>query len=276
LDESGTKGGGSELTFSERARDELAEHGIETLSVLGFVVAWQILAMAIDNPLKLPSFFQVAEALLRQWPTILQVDLPVSLIHFALGMGAGLLVALPIGMAMGWSRVADRIFDPLVELIRPIPPLAWIPFAIIWFGLTAQAAGFIVFVGAVFPILINSYLGFRSVSRIYVESAMVLGATKNRDLIRYVAIPSALPSIAAGIRIAMGIAWMCIVAAEMFGASTRSGLGYRLWDYYSLHMMDLVFLYMIVLGLLGLLIDRTFRYVVQEKLLRWQEGLRQN
>ncbi|HPR67166.1 MAG TPA: ABC transporter permease, partial [Methanothrix sp.] len=74
----------------------------------------------------------------------------------------------------------------------------------------------------------------------------------------------------------MGIAWMCIVAAEMFGASTRSGLGYRLWDYYSLHMMDLVFLYMIVLGLLGLLIDRSFRYVVQEKLLRWQEGLRQN
>jgi len=270
------KGGGSELRFTERARDELAAHGVETLSVIGLVVVWQILAMVIDNPLKLPSFLQVAEALLRQWPTILRVDLPVSLIHFAIGMGAGLLVALPIGMSMGWSRVADRVFDPIVELIRPIPPLAWIPFAIIWFGLTPQAAGFIVFVGAVFPILINSYLGFRSVPRVYVESAMVLGATRNRDLIRYVASPSALPSIAAGIRIAMGIAWMCIVAAEMFGASTRSGLGYRLWDYYSLHMMDLVFLYMIVLGLLGLLIDRTFRYVVQEKLLRWQEGLRQN
>jgi len=260
----------------QRTRDELAEHGIETLSVMGLVVVWQLFAMAIDNPLKLPSFLQVAEALLHQWQTVLWVDLPVSLIHFLIGMVAGLLVALPIGMAMGWSRVADRIFDPIVELIRPIPPLAWIPFAIIWFGLTPQAAGFIVFVGAVFPILINSYVGFRGVPRVYVESAMVLGCTRNRDLIRYVAFPSALPSIAAGIRIAMGIAWMCIVAAEMFGASTRSGLGYRLWDYYSLHMMDLVFLYMIVLGLLGLLIDRTFRYVVQEKLLRWQEGLRQN
>lgn len=264
------------MTFTKRARDELAAHGVETLSVMGLVIVWQILAMVIDDPLKLPSFLQVAEALLRQWPTILRVDLPVSLIHFALGMGAGLLVALPIGMSMGWSRVADRVFDPIVELIRPIPPLAWIPFAIIWFGLTPQAAGFIVFVGAVFPILINSYVGFRSVPRVYVESAMVLGCTRSLDLIRYVAFPSALPSIAAGIRIAMGIAWMCIVAAEMFGASTRSGLGYRLWDYYSLHMMDLVFLYMIVLGLLGLLIDRTFRYVVQEKLLRWQEGLRQS
>jgi len=103
----------------------------------------------------------------------------------------------------------------------------------------------------------------------------VLGCTKSRDLIRYVAFPSALPSIAAGIRIAMGIAWMCIVAAEMFGASTRSGLGYRMWDSYSLHRMDMVLLYMIVLGLLGLLIDRSFRYVVQEKLLRWQAGLMQ-
>lgn len=264
------------MTLIDRAREELADHAVEALSVAGLVVVWQLLALAIANPLKLPSFLQVAEALLRQWETILWVDLPVSLIHFAIGMTAGLLLALPIGMAMGWSRIADRIFDPIVELIRPIPPLAWIPFAIIWFGLTPQAAGFIVFVGAVFPILINSYVGFRSVPRVYVESAMVLGATRNRDLLRYVAFPSALPSIAAGIRIAMGIAWMCIVAAEMFGASTRSGLGYRLWEYYSLHMMEMVFLYMIVLGLLGLLIDRTFRYVVQEKLLRWQEGIRQN
>ena len=202
------------MALIDRAREEVADHAVETLSVAGLVVVWQLLALAIANPLKLPSFVQVAEALFQRWETILWVDLPVSLVHFAIGMTAGLLLALPIGMAMGWSRIADRIFDPIVELIRPIPPLAWIPFAIIWFGLTPQAAGFIVFVGAVFPILINSYVGFRSVSRVYVESAMVLGATRNRDLLRYVAFPSALPSIAAGIRIAMGIAWMCIVAAR--------------------------------------------------------------
>ncbi len=263
------------MRLSERAREKLEEHGVETVSLMAFIAFWQLLAMAIDSK-NFPSFLQVAEALVRQWPTILWVDIPVSLIHFLIGMGAGLLVALPIGMAMGWSRVAERIFDPIVELIRPIPPLAWVPAAIIWFGLTRQAAGFIVFVGAVFPILINTYVGFRSVPRVYVESAMVLGATRDRDLIRYVAFPSALPSIATGIRIAMGIAWMCIVAAEIFGTSRNSGLGYRLFFFKDLHTMDLVFLYMIVLGLLGLLIDRTFRYVVQKKLLRWQEGLRQN
>jgi len=175
---------------------------------------------------------------------------------------------------MGWFRTFDLIIDPMVEILRPIPPLAWIPFAIIWFGLTNEAAGFIVFVGAVFPILINTYVGFRNLPKVYVESAMVLGATGDLDLIRYIAIPYSLPSIAGGIRIATGIAWMCLVAAEMFGVCT-SGLGYRIWSYYYLHEMDYVLLYMIVLGLLGLLIDRSFRYVVEERMLKWRVGLTQ-
>ncbi|NYT01157.1 MAG: ABC transporter permease [Methanosarcinales archaeon] len=209
-----------------------------------------------------------------QWRIILTEDLPISLLHFAIGLLGGVLVAMPIGMSMGWFKMMDRISDPLVELIRPIPPLAWIPFAIVWFGLTHESAGFIVFVGAVFPILINTYTGFRNLPKVYVESAKVLGCTSDRNLIRYVAFPFALPSIAAGIRIAMGIAWMCLVAAEMFGVST-SGLGYKIWLYYYLHKMDLVLLYMIVLGLVGLLLDRSFRYVVEERLLKWRVGLTQ-
>jgi NitT/TauT family transport system permease protein len=257
-----------------RIKDRIWGHGIEAISILGLIVFWQLVAAAVNDTLLLPSFFQVLAAFFGSWRALLVEDLPVSLIHFGLGMVAGLLVALPIGMLMGWSRAADRILDPIVEIIRPIPPLAWIPFAIIWFGLTNEAAGFIIFVGAVFPILINTYVGFRSLPKVYVESAKVLGATKDRDLIRYVAFPYALPSIAGGIRIAMGISWMCLVAAEMFGVST-SGLGYRIWSYYYLHKMEYVLLYMIVLGLLGLLIDRSFRYIVDEKLLRWQVGLTQ-
>ena len=110
------------MALIDKAREELADHAVEALSVAGLVVVWQLLALAVANPLKLPSFLEVAEALLRQWETILWVDLPVSLIHFAIGMTAGLLLALPIGMAMGWSRIADRIFDPIVELIRPSRP----------------------------------------------------------------------------------------------------------------------------------------------------------
>lgn len=252
----------------------LSRRGIEVLSIVALIGLWQLVAVMVNDTLILPSFIQVVYALTKSWQAILTEDLPISLVHFAMGMLGGLLIALPIGMLMGWFRAADRVLDPIVEIVRPIPPLAWIPFAIIWFGLTDQAAGFIIFVGAVFPILINTYVGFRSLPRVYVESAKVLGATKDRDLIRYIAFPFALPSIAGGIRIAMGIAWMCLVAAEEFGVST-SGLGYKIWSYYYLHEMDYVLLYMIILGLLGLLIDRSFRYVVEERMLKWRVGLTQ-
>ncbi len=252
----------------------ISSRGIEALSILGLIVIWQLAAVAVNDTLLLPSFLQVVSAFSNTWLIILIEDLPTSLLHFLIGMVGGLAVALPVGMGMGWFRAMDRISDPIVEIFRPIPPLAWIPFAIIWFGLTNEAAGFIIFVGAVFPILINTYVGFRSLPKVYVESAKVLGATKDIDLVRYVAFPFALPSIAGGIRIAMGIAWMCLVAAEQFGVST-SGLGYKIWSYYYLHEMDYVLLYMIVLGLLGLLIDRSFRYIVEEKMLKWRIGLTQ-
>ena len=228
----------------------------------------------VNDQLTLPSFVDVVAAFVDNCWSILTEDLPVSSLHFGIGIVGGLLIALPIGIIMGWFKIADRIMDPIVEILRPIPPLAWIPFAIIWFGITDTAAGFIIFMGAVFPILINTYVGFKSLPRVYVESAKVLGATKDIDLIRYVAVPQALPSIAAGIRIAMGIAWMCLVAAEMFGVS-KNGLGFKIWDSYGHYRMDEVFMYMIVLGLLGLAIDRTFRYVVEERMLKWQVGLNQ-
>lgn len=260
---------------SRQRGQSLRGEWVRGASLLGLIALWQIIASLVGDTLILPSFFQVLQALESIWRVILTEDLPISLLHFSIGMALGFLIAMPIGMGMGWSRAMDRLIDPIVEIVRPIPPLAWIPFAIVWFGLTHESAGFIVFVGAVFPILINTYVGFRNLPRVYVECARVLGATRDRDLIRYVAIPFALPSIAGGVRIAMGIAWMCLVAAEMFGVST-SGLGYKIWSYYYLHKMDYVLLYMIVLGLLGLLIDRSFRYIVEEKMLRWQVGLTQS
>ena len=154
---------------------------------------WQLAAFLVDDSLTLPGFIQVVQAFLENWSSIISEDLPVSSLHFSIGLGAGLLVALPAGMIMGWFKVADSIMDPIVELLRPIPPLAWIPFAIIWFGITNSAAGFIIFIGAVFPILINTYAGFKGLPRVYVESAKVLGATRDIDLIRYVALPQAFP-----------------------------------------------------------------------------------
>ncbi len=243
------------------------------LAILIALAVWQfVAAVIIQYPFILPAPTDVLAAFvsLVQQGTIL-LDLEASLVHFAIGLGMALLVGIPIGILMGWNRRFDAFLDPLIELLRPIPPLAWIPFAIIWFGLTASAAGFIIFAGAVFPIIINTYSGFRGVPRVFVEAAKMLGCTKSRDLIRYIAFPAALPSVAAGIRIATGVGWMCLVAAELFGVSNY-GLGQKLWFFYSLHQMDSVVVYMIILGLIGLFFDMIFRYYIDRYFLKWRVG----
>lgn len=240
-------------------------------ALLLVLIVWEIAAVIIvANPFILPSPPDVLLAFIGLVEKgRLLLDFEVSMEHFIIGIGAALVVGIPIGIAMGWSRKFDAFLDPVVELLRPIPPLAWIPFAIIWFGLTASSAGFVIFIGAVFPIIINTYSGFRSVPKIYVEAGRMLGCTKNLSLIRHVAFPAALPSIAAGIRIATGVGWMCLVAAELFGVS-NNGLGMALWFYYDLHQMDCVVVYMLLLGLIGLLIDMGFRYYMDRHFLRWQ------
>ncbi len=234
---------------------------------------WQIVAAYIvRDPFVLPSFSAVALALIDltvRGPLL--TDLYISIYHFAIGLVAALLIGVPIGILMGWFKEIDTAVNPLIEVLRPIPPLAWIPFAIVWFGLTHQSAGFVIFIGAVFPILINTYTGFRNVPKVFVEAGRMLGCTRNLALIRYIALPASVPSIAAGIRIGTGVGWMCLVAAELFGVSNY-GLGKNMWHYYYLHQMDNVVVYMVVLGVLGLLIDMVFRFYVDRRLLRWREG----
>jgi len=244
------------------------------LAIVLALVIWEIVAAVIIRyPFILPTPTDVLAAFIGFLDDgTLLLDLETSLIHFAIGLGAALLIGIPLGIMMGWNRRLDAFFDPLIELLRPIPPLAWIPFAIIWFGLTSWSAGFVIFMGAVFPIILNTYHGFRSVPRIFVEAAKMLGCTKSRDLIRYIAFPAALPSVVAGIRIASGVGWMCLVAAELFGVSNY-GLGSRLWFSYNLHQMDGVVVYMIILGLIGLAFDMVFRYFIDRHFLKWQTGV---
>ncbi len=245
--------------------------GTVIISFAAAAMLWQIVAaLLVKDPFVLPSFFAVVLSLC-QVAKELPLDVLSSLLHFAMGVGIAMCIGIPIGATMGWFRLIDRFMDPFVEIMRPIPPLAWIPFAIIWFGLTHSSAAFVIFIGAIFPILINTYAGFRGVPKTLVEAAKVLGCIRNVRLVCSVAFPSALPAIATGVRIAMGIGWMCLVAAEIFGRS--SGLGYKLWHYYQLHQMDNVVAYMVVLGLTGYLLDRGFRRFVEEKLLRWRVGI---
>lgn len=245
--------------------------GIVAVAVVAII--WQIIAeYVVGRPFILPSVTDVASAFITLLGSgTLLADLLVSLEHFGIGIIAAFLLGVPIGILMGWFRVADFLLDPIIEILRPIPPLAWIPFAIIWFGLTTQAAGFVIFAGAFFPILTATYAAFRDVPKVFVEAGKVLGCDTSLELIRYVALPAAIPAIASGVRIAMGVGWMCLVAAEMFGVSTY-GLGYQLWHNYYLHQMPNVVVYMLILGFTGLIIDRIFRNYVDKQLLRWRAG----
>jgi len=243
------------------------------LSIITAIILWQLIAVyVVNNRFILPSFTDVIRAFLDLCisGTIFQ-DFVVSMVHFFIGLGLSLLIGIPFGVLMGWFPCVNRFFDPLIEIIRPIPPLAWIPFAIVWFGLTDLAAGFVIFIGSVFPILINTYEGFRNVPKIFVEAGKMLGCTNSLKLIRYIAFPSALPHLVSGFRVACGVAWMCLVAAEMFGVS-NFGLGQKIWWYYNLHQMDNVMVYMLVLGFVGLIIDFIFRLGIKRTLLKWREG----
>ena len=251
---------------------------IPLATVAAVIIIWQIVAVyVVGNMFKLPSFTDVIAAFYRDLfgsRGTLPEDIVVSLYHFLIGMAASLIVGIPTGVCMGWFRDIDIALNPIVEIIRPIPPLAWIPFAIIWFGLTHAAAGFIIFIGAVFPIIINTYTGFRNVPKVFIEAAKVLGCTSDSSLIRKVGFPSAIPEITAGIRVSMGIGWMCLVGAEIFGAGTgKYGLGKNLWTYYNLHQMDSVVVYMLVLGVIGLVIDILFRHYVNKQTVRWQNNM---
>lgn len=253
----------------------LKQRVLESVSIVVAIILWQCTSdLIVRNKFILPSFSDFAIAFLKLVSIgTMPMDIMTSLLHLGIGLAAATCVGISIGALTGWFKTANRIADPVIEILRPIPPLAWIPFAIIWLHLTHYAAGFVVFMGAVFPILISTQSGFRNVPKVLVESAKVLGCTKDYDLIKAVAFPSSLPLITTGIRIGTGVGWMSVIAAEMFGVST-SGLGYRIFQrFYFLHQMDNLVVYMVLLGLIALFFDRFFRSFVEGRLLKWHKAI---
>ena len=178
------------------------------------------------------------------------------------------LLGIGMGVGIGWSRVFEKTFEPTLQMLRPIPPVSWIPLAIIWFGIANKPAIFLVFLGAFFPILMNTIHGVKTVSRDLLRAAAMAGANE-KQLLRYVVIPAAMPSIFAGLRIGVGSAWMLTVTAEM--VAVKSGLGYVLWDSYYFLRYDMVIASMISIGLLGFLTDLGVK-AIMNRLLRWQHA----
>jgi NitT/TauT family transport system permease protein len=177
-------------------------------------------------------------------------------------------LAVSLGVAIGWSRTVEVIIEPTLQTLRPIPPVSWIPLAIIWFGIANKPAIFLVFLGAFFPILINTMHGVKTCDRNLIRAGAMVGGG-NRQLLRFIVLAGSLPSIFAGLRIGIGSAWMLTVTAEM--VAVKSGLGYVLWDSYYFLRYDLVIAAMASIGLLGFLSDLGIR-LVMARVLHWQRN----
>jgi len=198
---------------------------------------------------------------------VLWADIGDSLRRVALGFGAAVLVGIPVGLWLGWSAATYQVVNPTLQILRPISPIAWIPVAIIFFGVGDRAAIFLMFVGSFFPIVVACVSGVSSVPPVLRSAGRNFGLSK-LQLIRRVIFPAALPQILVGVRIALGIAWLVVVAAEMIAVD--SGLGYLVIDSRnSGKRYDLVVAAMLTIGIIGLLLDFSIRQVERIKSVRW-------
>ncbi|SMH45979.1 ABC transporter permease [Azospirillum agricola] len=252
------------------------------------VALWQGLSMSgLINPVVLPSPVAVVE---RWWAYLLPPD-PYdpaqgswflwalsgemlfdawsSLYRVVLGFAVGAGLALPLGLAMGGKPRVHALMDPLLQILRPIPPIAYIPLAILWFGLGNAPAVFLIAIGAFFPVLMNTIAGVRHVDGIYLRAARNLGVGRTTMFIRVI-LPAATPYILAGARIGIGTAFIVVIVSEMI--AVNSGLGFRILEAREFMWSDKIIAGMFTIGLLGLAIDIGMNRL-NNHLLRWHRGL---
>jgi NitT/TauT family transport system permease protein len=239
------------------------------------------------DPRKLPSPIAVA---MRWWQYLLPLtaydpakgswfiwlfsgellhDAADSLFRVLSGFAIGAGLALPFGLAMGSSDRIYRYLNPLLQVLRPIPPIAYIPLSILWFGLGNKPAIFLITLGAFFPVLINTIAGVRAVDSIYIRAARNLGAS-SATIFRRVILPAATPYILSGARVGMGTAFIVVIVAEMIAVS--NGLGYRILEAREYFWTDKIIAGMFSIGFIGLAID-TVMNRLNTYLLRWHRGL---
>lgn len=195
-----------------------------------------------------------------------------SLFRVSWGFGLAVLVGVPLGLILGWFRPAFQALNPMIQILRPISPIAWIPVAILWFGIDDTAPVFLIFLASVFPITVSSMAAVQNMQLVYLRAAQNFGVTGMR-LFRRVILPAALPQIITGIRIALGIAWLVVVAAEMI--AVNSGLGYLIIDARNAgKRYDLVVAGMVMIGLIGLVLDLLIRQLEKFDEVKWGYGQR--
>jgi NitT/TauT family transport system permease protein/taurine transport system permease protein len=233
--------------------------GIFVASLMSGLLFWHFSSVLFFNAYLLPPPATVLKA---AWETLLSGEVlemvRVSLVRILMGFGLGCLVGITCGLIMGSFRVAGEFLDPLIEVIRPISPVAMIPIAIVWFGIDEASKYFIIAYGVFFTTLINTIAGVRHTPLVRTRAAASLGAGRWSLFFR-IMLPSAMPFINTGMRVALGGAFMSVVAAEMIAAN--SGVGYFIMQARLLVQTERIFVGLMMLGLTGFLTDRVYRYL---------------
>jgi NitT/TauT family transport system permease protein len=234
------------------------------------IVVWQMTAAAGIYPNGLfPSPMDVVKGVVELVNGgTLWASIGISLFRYFSGYLAAVLIAVPLGLFCGWYSRLWIALDPLIQILRPISPIAWFPLISLWFGIGDLPAIVIIFIAAFFPILLSTVTAVRNVDQTYLKVARNFGASE-RSVIWKVVVPAIFPNITMGMHIALGSAWAFLVAGEMLGV--RSGLGYLIIDSRNFLRTDLVFVGIVLIGLLGLIIDRLISRV--EKWVNKQWGV---
>ena len=251
------------------AMTDRAKKILPPLAVMVAVVAvWWIVVVKSESPI-FPTPWQVVTGAweLAEDGTLWE-HIGASLFRVGTGFGLALLVAVPLGLWMGWVGGAYRTLNPIFQMLRPISPIAWIPLAILWFGVGDVSPIFLILIASVFPMIVQTTSGVHTIERRYLRAAANFGVSRT-VLFRQVVIPAVLPEIIIGMRIGIGVAWLVVVAAEMI--ALRSGLGYLIMDSRNAgNRYDLVIASMILIGVIGLALDGATRLLEKLKTVRWR------
>jgi NitT/TauT family transport system permease protein len=190
-----------------------------------------------------------------------------SLFRVTWGYVTAALLAIPLGLAIGWSRRSEMALNPLIQILRPISPLAWIPISILWFGVGDMAAIFLIFLASLLPLMVTAINAVNGVPQVFINAGRNFGLSQSQ-LVYRVLFPAVAPQLILGLRITLGIAWLVVVAAEMI--AVNSGLGFLIVDARNAgNRYDLVVAGMVLIGVIGLMLDVSMRSLEKIKSLRW-------
>ncbi|HEY5808375.1 MAG TPA: ABC transporter permease [Povalibacter sp.] len=242
---------------------------LPAIAVLAVLVAIWWIVVAATRSVIFPTPLQVVTGTIELMKDgTLWLHIGASLMRVGAGFLLAVIVAVPLGLWMGWVHGAYVTLNPLFQILRPISPIAWIPIAILWFGVGNTSPIFLIFISSVFPMIVQTTVGVHTIEKRYLRAAENFGVSRY-TLFTQVVIPAVLPQVIVGMRIGLGVAWLVVVAAEMI--ALRSGLGYMIMDSRNAgNRYDLVIAGMIIIGLIGLALDGFMRMLESLKLVRWR------